>query len=258
MTFNFIKFSLFFCVFSFFYSCKKNENFLNTPSKTQAGVVLSFDDSTINEWYAADKTLKKYSWKATFCVSKINTLSNSEIDKLVALQSEGHEIAGHSLNHLNAVAFVKEKGIDAYIKQEIDPMLQLMDVLSLNITSFAYPFGFENKELNDALLRKFKIVRGTTHGSEAPSKQYCYYNNSNVVYGFGIDTDYPKFSTGYLLKLLEYAKKNNKILILFGHKPVTNVTGVYQTKMATLALVCNYVKHHNMKFYTLSDLADIN
>jgi peptidoglycan/xylan/chitin deacetylase (PgdA/CDA1 family) len=241
------------CTF-FLFSCEsKKENNENTPSY-KAGVVLSFDDEYVNEWFDADKKLRPYSWKATFCVSKINTLDTSEIDKLLKLQKEGHEIAGHSFSHLDAKKFVTQNGIREYINTEIDPMLRLMNFYSLKVTSFAYPFGFRNTTLDAGLSNKFKILRGTTYGAEDPFYQNCYFNNTQLVFGIGIDTNHPKFSIPYLIKLLDYAKRKQKILILFGHKPVKNVTADYQTKIETLNLICSYVKRNNMIFYTLSDL----
>lgn len=246
------------CTF-FLFSCK-NDNPTTKPQPTHpnAGVVITFDDTNINEWFEADKILRKYSWKATFCVSKINTLHRSQIIDLLKLQQEGHEIGGHGFHHFDAPKFVAKNGIDAYINQEINPMLHLMRFYSLKVTSFAYPFGFRNPEIDAALLKKFKIVRGTTYGAEDPFFQNCYFNNSKLVFAIGIDTDHPNFSIPYLLKLLDYAKRKHKILILFGHKPVQKITTNYQTKMKTLQLICKYVKQHNMTFYRLSELDNLN
>ena len=106
-------------------------------------------------------------------------------------------------------------------------------------------------------MKKFEIIRGTTYGAEDPFFQNCYFNNSTLVYGIGIDTDHPNFSIPYLLKLLDFAKRKHKILILFGHKPVKKITANYQTTMETLKLICNYVKQHNMTFYKLSELNNL-
>lgn len=248
---------IFLCTF-FLFSCEnKTPSQTNNSKEPNAGVVISFDDATINDWYQADKILHKYSWKATFCVSKINTLSHSEIKELKQLQKEGHEIAGHGFHHFDAPKFVTKNGVDAYINQEINPMLALMHFYNFKVTAFAYPFGFRNATIDAALLKKFKIIRGTTYGAEDPFFQNCYFNNSRLVYGIGIDTDHPNFSIPYLIKLLDYAKRKHKILILFGHKPVQNITANYQTKMETLQLICNYVKQHNMTFYTLSELNNL-
>ncbi|MDI1304399.1 MAG: polysaccharide deacetylase family protein [bacterium] len=245
------------CTF-FLFSCEnKNTSKKNNLKEINPGVIISFDDTSVNEWYQADKILRQYSWKATFCVSKINTLRHSEIKELLELQKEGHEIAGHGFHHFDAPKFVAKNGIEAYINQEINPMLALMHFYSIKVTSFAYPFGFRNATIDAALLKKFKIIRGTTYGAEDPFFQKCYFNNSKLVFGIGIDTDHPNFSIPYLIKLLDYAKRKHKILILFGHIPVMNVTANYQTKMETLQLICNYVKQHNMTFYTLSELNDL-
>jgi peptidoglycan/xylan/chitin deacetylase (PgdA/CDA1 family) len=254
INFTFILLCTFFIMF-----CKSKS--INTPSKLKypnSGVVITFDDTSVNEWFEADKILSQYSWKATFCVSKINTLSYSEITKLLKLQQEGHEIAGHSFHHFDAPKFVAKNGITEYIKQEINPMLSLMNFYSFKVTSFAYPFGFRNEEIDAALLKKFKIVRGTTYGAEDPFFQNCFYNNSKTVLALGIDTDHPNFSIKYLLKLLEYAKRKHQILIVFGHKPAQKISANYQTQIATLQLICNYVRQHNMTFYRLSDLDNLN
>jgi len=133
-------------------------------------------------------------------------------------------------------------------------MLDTMKKLSLNVTTFAYPFGERSAALDTSLLTKFKIIRGRAFGGEIPSEQNCYFNNSRIVYGFDIDNSHIHFSVPYLLKLLDYAKENHKILILCSHKTVTDVTENYQTKVETLELICAYMKRNDMKFYTLSDL----
>lgn len=245
------------CAFFLLFSC---ENIKSKPETKPvikpivAGVVMSFDDAYINEWFDADQKLKQYSWKATFCVCKINTLHHSEIKKLLELQKEGHEIAGHGLHHYHAEKFVAKYGINEYFKQEINPMLDLMHFYGLKVTSFVYPYGGRNTKLDTALLNKFNIIRGRAFCEINPIKQGCYFNHSKIVYSFSIDDTHNHFDIPYLLKLLDYAKKNDKILILNSHKTVENVTADYQTKNATLELICKYVKIHNMKFYTLSDL----
>jgi len=243
------------CTFFILFSCEKEKP---TIKPYRAGVILSFDDAYVDEWFTTNQKLKKYYWKGTFCVCKINTLRHSEIKKLLELQKEGHEIAGHGLHHYHAEKFVKKYGIDDYFKQEINPMLNLMRFYGFNVTSFVYPYGGRNAALDAALLNKFKIVRGRAFCEENAAKQGCYFNNSNLVFSFSIDDTHNHFNIPHLLKLLEYARKNNKFLILNSHKTVENVTGDYQTKDATLEYICKYIKQNNMNFYTLSDLEKLN
>lgn len=244
---------LIFLITLFFASCSKDEeNTLPNPIY-QPGVVLTLDDDYVDEWEMAHTILKEYSWKATFCVTRINQMNAEKISKLKDLQNYGHEIAGHGLNHLNATSM----GIEDYFNQEITPMMTLMNNNTLNANSFAYPYGSRSSATDTKLFTAFEVLRGTTYGSASPSQQNCFYKNSNLVYGLGIDNSYPHFSLPYFIQLLKYAKAKNKILILYAHKPVTTSTGDYQTEISTLIQICNYVKQNNMRFYKLSELYDL-
>jgi peptidoglycan/xylan/chitin deacetylase (PgdA/CDA1 family) len=245
------------CTFFILFSCK-NEFKKPIIKPNIAGVVLSFDDAYINEWFDTNQELKQYGWKGTFFVCKINTLDLSEIKKLLQLQKEGHEIAGHSFLHYNAVDFLATHTVDQYINQEIDPMMDLMQFYGFKVTSFAYPYGGRTRKLDTALLKKFRIVRGRAFCAKSPSKQSCFLNKSRLVFSFSIDDTHNHFNIPYLLKLLNYAKKNNKILILNSHKTVKNATADYQTTNKTLAFICKYIRRNNMKFYTLSELSHVN
>ena len=245
-----------FLMFLTLFSCETKRD-KKEPKPYKAGVILSFDDAYVDEWAEADNALKKYHWKATFNVCRIDSIGAPEIKKLLQFQKEGHEIAGHGYHHYNAVKFVQQNGIDAYMKQEINPMIASMKKKSFKVTSFAYPYGERSDALDKALSSKFKIIRGRAFGGEIPEKQDSYFSNSKIVFAFDIDNSHLHFSIPYLLELLDYAKKNNKILILCSHKPVKNVTANYQTKIETLEFVCKYMKKNDLKFYTLSDLDDL-
>ncbi|WP_223255481.1 polysaccharide deacetylase family protein [Flavobacterium sp. LM4] len=236
------------------FSCETKNSKLK-PYK--AGVILSFDDAYVDEWYEADQALKKYSWKATFNVCRIDSIGTPQIKKLLEMQKYGHEIAGHGYHHYNAVKFAKEYGIHQYMDQEINPMITSLKNKSFKTTSFAYPYGERSDSLDHALSPKFKIIRGRAFGGEIPEKQDSYFNNSKIVFAFDIDNSHIHFSIPYLLELLHYAKENNKILILCGHKPVKEITENYQTKIETLEFICKYMKLNDLKFYRLSDLDDL-
>ena len=88
----------------------------------------------------------------------------------------------------------------------------------------------------------------------APEEQICYYENSPLVSGLGIDGVAGDSRTNYFLGLLEYARDNNKILVVYAHRPVAEVTGANQTDIRTLLSICNYIRMNNMRFYGLSEL----
>ncbi|WP_343697830.1 polysaccharide deacetylase family protein [Flavobacterium sp.] len=243
-------------LFFTFISCEnKKPKPVSKPYK--AGVILSFDDAYVDEWSEADSILRKYSWKATFNVCRIDSIGEPEIKTLLEMQKYGHEIAGHGYHHYNAVKFVNQNGITAYMNQEINPMIVSMKKKDFKVTSFAYPYGMRSELLDKSLSNDFKIIRGRAFGGEIPEKQDSYFNNSKVVFAFDIDNSHVHFSIPYVLELLHYAKKNNKILLLCGHKPVKEVTENYQTKIETLEFICKYMQLNDLKFYRLSDLDDL-
>lgn len=239
------------------FSCSENEDIPIPKPNLQSGVVISFDDDFVDEWFEVNNILQKYDWKATFFVTRFNQLSNAKIQKLKVLKYEGHEIAGHGLNHINAPTFISSFGTSEYLNQEILPMINLMNNEDLYPTSFAYPYGSRDSTTDKLLLNEFKIIRGTTYGNSNPASQSCYYNKSRLVFGLGIDKNYSHFSIPYFLSLLEYAKNNNKIVIFYAHKPVSTFKNNYETEHQTLIDICNYVKTNNMKFYKTSELYDI-
>ena len=236
------------------FSCSKNEDTSQQLPNLQSGVVLTFDDDFVDEWYAVNTILQPYDWKATFFITRFNQLSVAKIQKLKELKIDGHEIAAHGLNHINAATFISSNGTNAYLNQEIYPMVALMNASDLSTTAFAYPYGSRNTTTDELLLNEFQMIRGTTYSNSNPSSQNCYYNFNRLVLGLGIDNNYPHFSIPYFLSLLEYAKNNHKIVIFYAHKPVLNYQNNYETEYQTLIEICNYVKNSNMKFYTMSEL----
>lgn len=242
-----------------FFSCNTEEDDfvpeIEEPQiENQSGVVLTFDDDFVNEWYNANSILETYNWKATFFVTKFNQLSNDKIEKLKTLKSKGHEIAAHGSNHINAVNYIATNTLSSYLEVEITPMKNLMIENDLEPITFAYPYGARNTSLDQTLLNEFQIIRGTTYGQPDPAYHNCYYNNSQVVFGLGIDKSYSHYSLSYFISLLEYAKKNNRIVIFYSHKPVETSNADYETEYNTLIAICEYVKNNKMKFYKTSEL----
>ena len=244
-------------VFSLLSSCSKNEDKVTDTltDNSQAGVAITFDDDYIDQWYDVNTVLKSYDWKATFFIAQFNTLSFEELTKLKALKKQGNEIGGHGWVHLKAAPFEKKNGETSYLDKEIFPMLKSMNEKSLEVHSFAYPYGSRDAVTDTILLHEFNIIRGTIYGSEPPNQQSCYFDDkSRVLFGLGIDNSYAQYSIPYFLSLLDYAKKNNKIVVFYAHKPVLKANKKYETEYKTLIEICKYIKENNMKFYTVSEL----
>ena len=241
--------------------CDKIFDICDNEYKGPGALVLTFDDRHIDEWFKADSIFSIYDWKTTFCVSAYGTLTENEKLKLNVLQNNGHEIASHSTHHYNALSYLSDNSIEEYIKNEILPSLNEMQIDGLNITSFVYPGGVRSVELDLALFDYFSVLRGTTYDRISANKQNCYLKKGEddlLVYGLGIDNHYSHFDIDYIINLLEYADKENIALILYGHKIADNDTSKYVTSYNTLNEICSYVQQHDMEFLTLKELVAFN
>lgn len=223
----------------------------------KAGIVLTFDDDYIDDWYDAEKVLRPYNWKATFFICRYSTFTPGQKQKLRHLKAAGHDIAGHGFNHLNAIKYAAEFGLDKYINDEILPLKAAMAKDGFDIRSFAYPDGAHSVALDKELLKYFDIIRGTTYGELAPESQYCYYQGERVIYGLGIDDDYKQFNVPYYKTLIDYAKAHDKIVIFYGHKIIENADEKLETPLHALEDLCRYASEKGLTFYTVDELKKI-
>ncbi len=236
-----------------FANCKSPHNELAST----AGVVITFDDQYVDEWCRVDSVLSVYEWKATFFVAKLNELSENEVLLLRKLEDEGHEIGGHGYHHVHAEEYIDSLGIDRYLDYEIKPMLKSFDSLGFTITSFAYPYGSNNRTSNKKLLEYFQIIRQLDWFANSISKQDCFYTGKNIVKAYPLDENYKGTDWNYIEALLNYAKENNKIIIFYSHCPLPSVVGDYQVEYDKLEKICSFVKENEMKFYTITQLLSI-
>jgi len=217
-------------------------------------VAIGFDDDFVDRWYEAHGMLKKYNWKATFFVSKFRILSAGEIDKLKELQAYGHEIAAHSSRHLAAADYERDFGLEAYMNDEISPMMEMMAKEGFHPTTFAYPYGSSSPTLTERLLKTFKVVRGTGHGNDISPDHRCFQNENNLIFGLGLDHHYGH-NMEFYKSLMDIAKQEGKTACFVAHKPVNKIGtgGFIQTPYQRLIEVCEYIQNNGLEFITTEE-----
>jgi peptidoglycan/xylan/chitin deacetylase (PgdA/CDA1 family) len=101
-------------------------------------VSLTFDDGYYSHLNASD-TLLLYGMKGTFYVNS-GRFGINRLDKgsMLHIQSQGHEVAGHTIDHLNLAGV---NVTDDIRKHEICDDYNTLQKYGLNVTNFAYPFG---------------------------------------------------------------------------------------------------------------------
>lgn len=123
------------------------------------GLALSFDDTFVEAWLALRPLFAQYHARVTFFVSRYQALSAAAHAGLQVLAADGHDIAPHTVNHLRGPDYVEANGIDAYLRNEIDPSIEALRDDGFEVTAFAYPFGARTSELDDAIAKRVPVIR---------------------------------------------------------------------------------------------------
>jgi PKD repeat protein len=222
------------------------------PGQSHAGVAITFDDNSIENWYAIRSVLKTYNANVTFFVSNYATLGESEIGMLRTLQADGHEIGYHGYGHLDASIYLENHTISEYMSNEIINGVTLMQTDGFNPVDFSLPNGHgdDNSSLINALEQHFIHIRGTNGGS----MYYQYGSNTPVIYAQGIDDITYGQSMDDIYNYISTAKENDEIVIFYCHDPVPSDPQDYQISYSRLQNILANASQNNMKFYTVSEL----
>ncbi|HYK76478.1 MAG TPA: polysaccharide deacetylase family protein [Daejeonella sp.] len=120
-------------------------NYLNNGAKLPSKpIMLTFDDTDLDQFTIAAPEMKKYGFKGVFFImtvslGKTNYMSK---DQVKALSDEGHVIGSHTWDHQN----VKKYQAQDWITQIEKPTKTLQEITGKDIKYFAYPFGLWNPE----------------------------------------------------------------------------------------------------------------
>jgi len=107
-------------------------------------IMLTFDDTKLDQYTVAVPEMKKYGFKAVFFImtvslGKPNYMSKAQVKEL---SDAGHVIGSHTYDHQN----VKKYQGDDWVTQIEKPTKTLKEITGKDVKYFAYPFGLWNKE----------------------------------------------------------------------------------------------------------------
>ena len=206
------------------------------------GIVLTFDDSLIDDWYAMKDTFKEKGVHATFFCNNWHNLSQEEIAKFRELQNDGHEIAVHTKDHLSTYDGKynnRENKALAYLEDQVLPSIEAMNRDNFEPNSFSYPYMSDQPKHSDLIKEYlphirtfFSVVKQIDNKSESTSK----FEN--------------------IQKILKNLKDNKNIGVFLAHRilPESN-PDTYQFRITTekLIKVIDEVNRLGLKFYTLEE-----
>ena len=107
-------------------------------------VMLTFDDTNLDQYTVAAPILEKYGYKGVFFVMTVSLgrpryMSRAQVKEL---SDRGHVIGSHTWDHQN----VKKLKPEDWLTQVEKPKAVLEQITGKPVTHFAYPFGLWNKE----------------------------------------------------------------------------------------------------------------
>src|SRR5258705_5823625 len=133
---------------------------LDPAAPPRAGLALAFDDNAIDAWFGVRDLLAAHGAHVTFFLTRWYSRTDRERAELRMLAGDGHDVEPHSVNHLHAVDYVREHGLDAYIADEVLPSIDgLVQAGYPPPNTYAYPFGASTPELDAAILKLVPRVR---------------------------------------------------------------------------------------------------
>ncbi|WP_240348297.1 polysaccharide deacetylase family protein [Longitalea arenae] len=123
------------------------------PSKP---VMLTFDDTDLDQYTVAKPIMDKYNFKGVFFVMTVSIGRPRYMTKeqIKDLSDEGHTIASHTWDHHN----VKKYQGNDWVTQIEKPTKQLEAITGKPIKYFAYPFGLWNPQAIPELKKRGMIA----------------------------------------------------------------------------------------------------
>ena len=226
--------------------------------KLDGGICLSFDDRSIDQWFELRNLFLANEVKATFFLTQLDSISETEIYKLKILENDGHEIGFHGMHHVLSEYYIKEYSYQKYLDYEIKPGIKWMDSIGFRCTSFAYPYGAKYWFTDYLLGDQFDVIRGVSTLKNSVTiidNDDVFYSRSGnrTVDAIGFDR-ISTVDTTMINAAIKRCKSNNEVLLLFGHVPSLDLSEDYSFDIEVLEHIIKSVKDNNLRFYLISQL----
>lgn len=229
-----------------------------TPVKNPA-IVLSFDDQiNIRSWNATRDLFNAYEIRATFFVDRWQNIDAEEMGILQNLSKDGHEIGFHTVHHADYFTYLEANNTaQDYYEREILPGLALVAELGFSPTSFAYPHGHRDSDIDEWLLANFTALRGTSSNTEGSHHWRTACIELGVFRSFGIpheDHEEDVFSAKNLTMMNEIAhldEQTPSLLFLNGHGITDGGSPISETY---LELLFDQIQKHQLHTILMSEI----
>lgn len=120
-------------------------------------VMISFDDTDLEQYTIGKTEMDKYGFKGVYFVMtiSINRPRYMSVEQIKNLSDSGHRIASHTWDHHMVTKYT---GAD-WDSQFVKPKVRLEQITGKTVEHFAYPFGLWNKEaITELKSRGYKMA----------------------------------------------------------------------------------------------------
>lgn len=215
---------------------------LRHNEENKYGIMLSFDDYTVESWEDALHLFDKYDVDVTFFVN-----ASVPCDFCHEAERRGHEIGYHTRNHVKLTDVSEDE-----FYQETVSDLETFREEGFEMSSFAYPYGAYEDWMNVELLKYYDTVRGAW--------AFKGYNRESVSEGFvesvSIDNIHYKTDEEFrreIQKMLDdlLTCEEGTVASMFSHA-IDN--GDWCIQPDRLEILFQEAKKRGIEFYTFSEL----
>lgn len=134
---------------------------LDPEDPPYGGVTVGFDDDSVDTWFASRELFDRYDAKVTFFLTLYAKYGPEHRSMIHALAADGHGIEAHGVEHRDVVEYAAEHGMDAMLRDEVLPSLDVLTGDGFTPRVFAYPGGAHSPEIDEAILAHVPYVRTT-------------------------------------------------------------------------------------------------
>ena len=137
------------------------------------GLAYSFDDAYVKQWVALRPLFQQYGARITFFIAYWDQLSAVDRASLHDLAADGHDIEAHTAKHYRGPVYVEQRGLGAYMSDEVQPSIDHLRDDGFTISAFAYPYGARTDETDRAILERVPILRSVAYTWDSPATDPC-------------------------------------------------------------------------------------
>lgn len=230
----------------------------------QPGVCLTFDDLHTKNWCNAEPLLLSYGARATFCVTTLHTASESQIQDLRFLQSQGHEIAYHTRTHPRLTPYLQAHGVQHWVENELELGIAEHRKLGFPASSYAAAFHASKPATRRACASRFEICRTKGPRDLIPeqinNRVYKRPGRLNMVHCIGsLDFCSSRHSgVSDTMPILDAIVRQKGVGIFCGHDIQRDGTeGLFSTQDQLEEFLKN-ARRLGLRFYTLTEFARLS